>query len=98
VHLIGERMFIFRDDKIAEIIVENSDPPVPRITKSVPYNVTVEEITFENHTLWRKTGRIFTSTGVYYQCDVFNDGMISLSPIITKIIEKYAEIIKNNKL
>ena len=91
-------MFIFQDDEIAEIIVRNYDPPAPTITKNVPYNVTVEKITFENHTLWRKTGRIFTSTGVYYQCDVFNEGMKSLTPIIKKIIEKYQKEIKKNKI
>ena len=97
-HLIGERMFYFRNGKVTEIYVTEDDPPKPVYTEYFPYKLKIDTVSFQNHIIWRKTSRMLTPTGVYLDCEVYNDGMKSLTKKIQEIIKKYKRRLYKNKL
>ncbi len=98
VHLVGEKMFMFKEGKTAEIWVTEEDPPKPVSSPWLPYKLTIDIIRFGNYTLFRKSLKLLTPTGVSMTCEVYNDGMISLSKKIDIIIAKYNERLNKNKL
>ena len=86
VHLVGEKIFLFKDGKKAEIWVTVDDPPKPVSSPWLPYKLTIDIIRFGNYTLYRKSFKLLTTTGVSMTGEVCNDGMISLSKKIDIII------------
>ena len=98
VHLVGQRFFAFKDGGILEIIVTKDVPPKVQRTNTFPVESSVETLKFENHFLFRKTLRLLSPTSVFYQCEVFHNGMTGLSPRITAVFEKYKKRIGENKL
>ena len=98
VHLVGERFFAFEDGGIFEITITNDVPPKVLRTNTFPVKSSIETLKFENHLLFRKTLRLLSPTSVFYQCEVFHNGMTGLSPRITAVVEKYKKSIGENKL
>ena len=98
VHLVGERFFAFKDGGILEIIVTKDVPPKVQATQTFPVESSIETLKFENHFLFRKTLRLLSPTSVFYQCEVFHNGMTGLSPRISAVVQKYKKRIGENKL
>ena len=97
-HKAGERMFLFKDERVSEIWITRTDNPEPIITKAFPYKLDLDYVRFENHTLSRKSLILLAPTGMILECEVFDDGLVTLNKKIQMIMKRYKEEAKKNKL